>query len=428
MDSYLYIGIAGVAGILFGMIIGRLLFSKKSELQMLQKEFRQERLRNETRISKVEGDLSQVNSNLKHSSYFISVLPQLYNKLREQETPQGIANVLLVFVEKFFEARQITFFIYNPGRNVLEMLAKKGLPDQIPLGYSINVGEGKIGWAAQKRMIMNEKDFETETYMVRQQLEKTTTAYFKVELCAPVTYYEELLGIISLGNMIKRYRIEKVMIQMIVETAAPFLKTAIEKVLSKQPDQREVPQHATDKLVDKSMYITRLDQRVEESRMMAGSMLVVAFIEIDDYHLYVQKYGIASGENALTLISKLILSTLDKAEIKARFEEALFCVLFANQSINDVYNLVDSLRQKISLYQFPVDTPRETGHLTVSCGLSVFPYNADTMDTLMSFANQAVRSAHSAGGDKIMPTLPDLLGSKSPTDFLDVDIMNAFEE
>jgi len=428
MDSNVFLSIIlGFMGAGIGLLIGKFLFSNTKLLNDLDNNMKQERLRAESRISKLQGDLNQANIDLKHGTFFISIIPQLYNKLKTQETPQSLANLLIVFYEKLFEARQIAFFVFNPVRNALELVAKKGLPDQIPLGYTIKVGEGKIGWVAQKRLIMNENDFETETYMVRSQLEKSTTVYFKVDLCAPVTYFEELLGVVSLGNMVKRTKIEKILMQMTIETAAPFMRMAIEKALSQQPTKTELP-HETEKILEKSQFISKLDQRIEEMRMMSGGTLAVAFMEVDNYHLFVQSHGINSGENALKLVGKLLISATSNAEAKSRFEEALFCVLFLNKTIKEIYKTLDSLRQKIEMYNFPVDTPRESGHLSVSCGLGIFPHNAESMDTLLSFALQNARSAHSAGGNMVRPDLRQMMGMGTSTDFLDVDIINAFEE
>lgn len=428
MDSNIVFSIIiGVIGAAIGLLAGKFLFSNKKILAELDNSIKQERLRNESKISKLQSDFNQANIDLKHATFFISIIPQLYNKLKTQDTPQSLANLLIVFYEKLFEARQIAFFVFNPVRNVLELVAKKGLPDQIPLGYTIKVGEGKIGWVAQKRLIMNENDFETETYMVRSQLEKSTTVYFKVDLCAPLTYFEDLLGVVSLGNMVKRTKIEKVLMQMTIETAAPFMKSAIETALSQQPGKPELP-HETDRLLEKSQFISKLDQRIEEMRMMSGGTLCVAFIEIDNFHIFIQNYGINSGDNAIRLLSKLLVSSTPNAEVKARFEEAQFCILFINKTIKEIYKTLESLRQRIEIYNFPVDTPREAGHLSISCGLGIFPQNADSMDTLLSFAVQNMRTAHSAGGNMIRPDLRQMMGMGTSTDFLDVDIINAFEE
>lgn len=428
MDSnVILLIIIGILGAGFGLLAGRFVFSSKKVLTDMENTIKQDRVRTESKISKLQGDLNQANIDLKHSTFFISIIPQLYNKLKTQDTPQSLANLMIVFYEKLFEARQIAFFVFNPVRNVLELVSKKGLPDQIPLGYTVKVGEGKIGWVAQKRLIMNENDFETETYMVRSQLEKSTTVYFKVDLCAPITHYEDMLGVISLGNMVKRSKIEKVLLQMTIETAAPFMKAAIEQAISQQPIKSSLPPE-TDQILEKAPFISKLDQRIEEMRMMSGGTLAVAFIEVDNYHLFVQNFGINSGENALRLASKLILSATANAEAKSRFEESQFCVLFINKSIKEIYKTLDTVRHKIEMYGFPVDTPRETGHLSVSCGIGVFPQNAESLDTLLSFAIQNVRAAHSSGGNMIRPDIRQMMGIGSSTDFLDVDIINAFEE
>ena len=146
-------------------------------------------------------------------------------------------------------------------------------------------------------------------------------------LCAPVTYFEELLGAVSLGNMVKRTKIEKVLMQMTIETAAPFMRMAIEKALSQQPTKAEVP-HETEKILEKSQFISKLDQRIEEMRMMSGGTLAVAFMEVDNYHLFVQSHGINSGENALRLVGKLLISALHRTLRRSHDLKKLYSVYY----------------------------------------------------------------------------------------------------
>ncbi len=428
MINYVYIAGAGLGGLILGMLLGKVIFSRKKELEDMQRHVKQERVKSDARVSKAMEELSQAVNDQKLLSYFISTFPQLIQNIYEATDITRLADIITLFFEKMLNAKQVAFFVYKPQETKLVMVSKKGLPDQVPLGYTIRLGEGKIGWAAQKRMVMSDEDFETETYMVRQQIDKNTTIYFKVDLCAPVTYVDSLLGIVSIGNMIRRSKVEKILLQTACDIVSPYMKHLID--VPKPSEQEEQAQQGKKLkvMVDKSVFINNLDQRVEEAKMMHGSLLAVAFIEIDNYHFFVQNYGITAGENTLSLISNMILHELPAASEKANFQENLYCVYFLNKKVNEIYSSLQKLVDAINTYEFPVDTPRETGHLTVSVGLSFYPYNADSPETLLAHATKNVRLAHSSGGNQIQPPMDNAIDEGTPDSEFDIDIINAFEE
>ena len=97
--------------------------------------------------------------------------------------------------------------------------------------------------------------------------------------------------------------------------------------------------------------------------------------------------------------------------------------------MHEIYKYTNAIRKAIDEYQFPVDVPREVGHLTISCGIALFPQNADNMNTLISAAMQNVRASHSAGGNTIFPDISSISGDAGEKgDFLDIEILNAFVE
>jgi len=427
MINYIYIAIAAIAGLFIGTFIAKVAFSGKREIRDLKTLIQQEKLRADAKVRKMMDDLNQSDGEFKLLINFISVFPQLMNSLSEADSLDKIAEILVIFYERILNAKQISFFVFNSTRGVLELKAKRGLPDQIPIGYSLRIGEGKIGWAAQKRMVMNEEDFETETYMVRQQIDKSTTVYFKVDLCAPLTYQDELLGIISIGNMIRRSKVDKVIVQMVGEIISPYIKNITEMHVA-EPDVLETPAARKDAMSNKALFINNLDQRVEEARMMHGSLLTVAFIEVDSYSMYVQAHGINAGDVALATIGKLIISELPGAEKKSRFEESIFCVYYLNKPANEIYQSLNRIRDLIAKHNFSMENPPEEGYLSISIGIAFFPYNADSLDTLLSHASENAKSASEAGGNRIYPALEYAIQDKTDESEFDIDIINAFEE
>ena len=75
MDSNVILSIIlGFMGAGIGLLIGKFLFSNTKLLNDLDNNMKQERLRAESRISKLQGDLNQANIDLKHGTFFISII------------------------------------------------------------------------------------------------------------------------------------------------------------------------------------------------------------------------------------------------------------------------------------------------------------------------------------------------------------------
>jgi diguanylate cyclase (GGDEF)-like protein/PAS domain S-box-containing protein len=119
------------------------------------------------------------------------------------------------------------------------------------------------------------------------------------------------------------------------------------------------------------------------------------FVDVDEFKEVNDQYGHHIGDELLIRISKRLKHTIRNHDLAARFGGDEFVLLIKNVTakepvINISKRILAALEQPISL----------NGHLvpvTVSIGISLFPEDAQTIEELLVYADQAMYQAKQGG-------------------------------
>ncbi|XMB65967.1 diguanylate cyclase [Mycoplasmatota bacterium zrk1] len=117
--------------------------------------------------------------------------------------------------------------------------------------------------------------------------------------------------------------------------------------------------------------------------------LALVMLNLDDFKLYNQLYGVKKADQALEVIATILKGSVGKDRYVARFSGKEFAIILPGYDVHRTLKLVEKANQQIfECTQSKVK--RLEKHITTSVGICVYPYGASNVNELIENVQQAV--------------------------------------
>jgi diguanylate cyclase (GGDEF)-like protein len=278
------------------------------------------------------------------------------------------------------------------------MVAGSGLEQtMLREGAQIRVGEGHIGFAARKQLVMDAHDFRLESNLEREHIRRTSLAGVKADLCAPLVSNGRLLGAISMGMPRKWASVElKRLFGMVADVGALAISSHLQ--------YREIRQLANSdpltRIANKGYFMDRAAQTIEDARGV-GRETAVLMIDVDHFKRFNDTYGHLSGDRVLRGIGKILTQHVREGDIAARFGGEEFIVLLRAADGETAVRVAERVRVAIRECDFEGLLNDPSQCVTASAGVSVFPEDGTQLGDLIGKADQALYEAKEHGRDSV---------------------------
>lgn len=230
---------------------------------------------------------------------------------------------------------------------------------------------------------------------------KTKNLSIKVNniLAVPITLKKDLLGGIIFIN-----RAGSSGFTMENKNQAAFISCqaamAIEKSLLHEAMLKSAK---TDELTGLDNHISFLEKAQVELKRSERferpmSMLV---IDIDFFKRFNDTYGQQSGDTAIREIGNIFKAKLRKIDLPARYDSAAFIVLLPETPLAGALITAERIKRAVGTHSFTIKG--NVTYLTVSIGVSVFPYDAGSREAMITAASDALQAAKRSGRNKVVP-------------------------
>ena len=224
--------------------------------------------------------------------------------------------------------------------------------------------------------------------------EKALIKWLNTEIIAPIRYSDSLIGLVIISERIDDtpYSVEETeFLQTIINNAAAIIENAktIEMI------QRQSITDELTKFFNHRYFQETANLWIRERRYPRFGL---AIIDIDQFKIYNDLYGHASGDIALKRISEIIKSVTTENELLVRFGGEEFVVLYPNLTPEEVYTQAERIRSAVE-HEFLLSTDiRE--FLTVTIGISNYDLDGKNLEDLITRADKAVLLGKQSGRNK----------------------------
>lgn len=157
-------------------------------------------------------------------------------------------------------------------------------------------------------------------------------------------------------------------------------------------------------------YFNRFLERILRRAATDRSQVTVLMFDIDDFKLYNDKYGHATGDDVLREAARLMLSVVRDHDVVARIGGDEFAVIFwdnekprkpNSEHPQDVVAAARRFQDAICSHRFPKLLDKAIGRLTVSGGLASFPWDGRTPCELLARADAMALQSKNQGKNAI---------------------------
>ena len=219
-------------------------------------------------------------------------------------------------------------------------------------------------------------------------------------LYMPLAVQGVTIGLLIVDNLLSQQRIEPQELAML-KSFGGQIGLAVDNI------------RLFDKVEELSLYdeLTKLpmrryfNQRFQEEFYRAERFkqpLAVVWIDVDYFKEVNDTYGHQIGDVALKEVGRIILSNLRKIDFPCRYGGDEIVVLLPQATGAESLRLAERLGEEIAELRIPVPFSRARElKISVSVGISTFPQDASTMETLLEKADDALYWVKSHGRGSI---------------------------
>jgi diguanylate cyclase (GGDEF)-like protein len=135
------------------------------------------------------------------------------------------------------------------------------------------------------------------------------------------------------------------------------------------------------------------------------SSLAVIMIDLDHFKRINDAHGHQAGDFVLTAVAGLLRTHIRSSDIVCRYGGEEFALVLPEASLENVRLRAEHIRAAIKRLDFRHEGV-PLGRITASLGVALFPHHADSPDSLIRAADEALYEAKGAGRDRTVFSPP----------------------
>ncbi|WP_188207272.1 sensor domain-containing protein [Alkalibacillus aidingensis] len=208
----------------------------------------------------------------------------------------------------------------------------------------------------------------------------------------PITLEEPWEGECQLRHKNHGISTQWVVITPIYDDEGMFLETAI--FICPNPGDIDT----LTKLPNRRSFEQQLQQALSDSKLQ-DQVFAVLFLDLDRFKFVNDTLGHSSGDSLLLQVTERIKRSIRSQDIIARTGGDEFVCLLRN--INSEKDAENIAKQIITSFNHPFHLKETEIHITTSIGISLYPFDGDDLETLISNADSAMYRAKRKGKNQI---------------------------
>ena len=270
-----------------------------------------------------------------------------------------------------------------PGQPYRGVASDQPLND---LTFTMEEENPMIQWLKEHEEPIIYRDFRyTVEYKSMWESEKHRLDKTHIRYCAGLKDGECLVGVILITDASVKKRLVYDEVQLI-SSVTSVASIAIKNSRLYERARQEARTDEMTGLLNRKYFYEVLNEELEKNR---EASLALAIINVDDFKLYNQLYGVKEGDLCLQRIADIIRSSVGESGYTARYGGKEFAVLLPGYDLFSARNMVESIAKQIYVMNNR-RTDMKLKAVTVSAGISAAPYAARNVKELMENVDLAV--------------------------------------
>jgi len=381
LGPYFLIIIAFVIVFIVVILIVRSSASREKEsvinqINILTDELDRQRNENLTQRAELKRITSQDN-------LFFASMIRLVSKFNINEIIKEIVSLLI----NYLDVNELAVFLIDSNNRRLQIAGQFGINDNWVPKIVYEVGEGKVGITAEKKIPLSNRDFDILRV-------KETTPIFNPDYCHPLVYQDKILGVIAMKRRGEFEERDKNLLGVVSSIAS----VAIFNSRSFTNLQDFASLDPLTKLFNIGFFKDRLIQELDRAKRFQHD-LSLTIIDLDHFKEYNDTFGHQAGDHLLIQLAEIFRKNFRETDTIARYGGDEFIVMMPETKKQDAGNGVHKVLKDLEMYDF---SRGKAGHtITFSAGVSSYPEDGSGVSDLIKSADEALYEAKGAGRNAV---------------------------
>jgi len=393
-----YVDAAILPALLVAFVVGRL--AARRGFRAARDAWAADRTLLERRVEELRERGRTAGATIERLERTLVEIPEIAQRLISVGSLREIPECALDLAMELFHPGYAVF--YRNGRGGLVAVAARG-GSEFSRGHRLQMGEGIVGWAAERQATLTEADAEAAPARVRhEQLQRCwPRGGFSVAL--PLAAGSETLGVILIGPCSRQLPTRE-----IGRTLALVTSVAITSASVLQRERKMARTDGLTGLLNKTHLLGLLDATLRADRGRSRPISVFLF-DIDHFKTFNDTNGHLAGDELLQELAGLLQRSVREGDHVGRYGGEEFVVVMPGANKRQALEAAERIRRAIDEHKFPHQASQPGGSVTISGGVASWPSDGDDTSLLLRRADEALYQSKAAGRNCVHAwVLPDL--------------------
>lgn len=136
-----------------------------------------------------------------------------------------------------------------------------------------------------------------------------------------------------------------------------------------------------------------LQKSIYSQRRASGNSFALVFLDLDHFKQYNDRCGHLHGDEALRICAEIITRNLREGDIAVRYGGEEFALLLPDLDRHTAFSIAERIRLGIESHHFMKQELLDSGNLTISGGISLYPDSGVTVEEIIETADKELYKA-----------------------------------
>jgi diguanylate cyclase (GGDEF)-like protein len=341
-------------------------------------------------------ELKELKREFARKSEIAEKIPQIIKKMTEKLPADAYPAIAVRSIKDFFHAEKVGCFVPVEGSSDYTLVVGVGFPPDWAGKVRIPPGEGILGMALQKRMVVSRVDPHSSSgrRSSHRSLEDLEVA---PDFVAPVFGISGIFGALVVAGCPFPLDGERAYISMFADQLSTMIQNA---ALLDSIRGGIWVDHLTG-VANRLYFLQRFESEIRRTGNYRQALGLFMF-DIDEFKKINDTYGHHAGDVVIRKMAEIVKKNTRGSDLVARFGGDEFIVLITSTTEEQAVSFVDKLREKISETDIAIPGSEVPVRITVSGGLAMFPAHGQSTTELFRAADEALYESKRQGRNRTL--------------------------
>ena len=322
---------------------------------------------------------------------------QIFDLLTDINLSQSESDILNKFrniINYYFEYDCLTFSAINKdGKNASIKLidgVKKNLPPEN--SFNVNGTINGLPYVNEDIVVGSNEQYNLFRFSPNEKNDYSQINFLSV----PLILNESLWGAITIEKFSNHSysNRDKDLLGLI----ARAMQTSMSWFIEYQNIYEDAIRDGLTGLLNHKTFIDRAQEEIERARRFQHQLVFLIY-DLDKFKRINDTLGHPYGDYVIKTTAKIIKDNVRSIDLVARYGGEEFTVVLVNTNKEAATTVAKRIVQNIQDYNFSMND--EEVDMTISCGLSEYPKDSDTLKDLIQYADEGLYKTKENGGNEV---------------------------